>query len=150
LAALVIWVLGLVRPSWGTKPLILLGCAIIFAVVIFRVSEVDEIRSGIREAVENNSTLRGNELNFATNVVAAKIADKGELKKDLKSIPKEVVKAALGKDEAKSAPVLKQGPILADIPEAKAEDGAGDLRVESHKRAAEDKPIWPVVLAAAA
>jgi hypothetical protein len=149
LAALVIWIIGVVRPSWGTKPLIGVGCAIVLAVVAFRVSEVDEVRSGIREALKNKYNLSGNELNLWTNALAADYANTGELSK-LNLIPERKLQDVFGIEEFKSLAARQQRPVSEDMSKGKREGRSGDLKIEARKKAGADKPVWPVVLAAAA
>jgi hypothetical protein len=74
LAFLTTWLLGVLRPSWGAKPLLFLGCSIIFSVVAGRLLYNPEVENQVKTAFAEQAGLSGSKLGEATHETMTKLA----------------------------------------------------------------------------
>jgi hypothetical protein len=138
---LIAWLLGRLRPSWGAKPLLLLGGAIIFAILGFRLSDTHRNEIRLREAL-GKTGLSGNYLTEATNMTMAKLAEHAG---DLTDFDAQAEKEAnqLIRDP-KFASVVKSLP-------AHALKGGqpSEVKLTHGMKAAQPGPTWPLFVAGA-
>src|SRR5262249_45404501 len=132
-------------PTWGARPLVILGGALIFAVVAFRFSDTHRQEFQIRHALVEQTALRGKRLEQATQEIL------------LRSTAGPGRQAGFAERATRAAnKVMEQPPFAEDAPKAPA--GPPGVRraampyVQVPPRDATPPrgPVWPVLLAGAA